>query len=62
MKYEYMQVISRHLIKKLREKDPRNGDGDEVLIYEELNRLGSEGWEIVPNGPDFFCKRVCGKP
>ena len=58
-KYEYLHIRARNIINHLRETNDNKDVGGEVLLFQELNRLGSEGWDIIPMGPDdYFGKRV----
>lgn len=47
-KFEYKLVPLSNEILLIRKSDnPRNMEGDEVIILEIINKLGSEGWRFM---------------
>lgn len=47
-KFEYQVISLRNMIQKVRESfEPRKSEGDEVIMLEILNNLGSKGWRLM---------------
>ena len=59
MKYEYNLFYMRHKIDIAKKTNPDRKVGDEVILVEELNRLGADGWDLQPvSDITFLGKRI----